>query len=130
MSTFICFAFISVLSNLCHGLSVWLEKLGHARTAKVFKTIAIIASFGSTLLVKFKSTPPSTTSANTFQNYNEFIPCKSFSLLRSWNEFFSYYICFVKRWVNLFPFLNLQDFVKRNNPLCSFKKTDQNFLSI
>ena len=35
-----------------------------------------------------------------------------------------------RRWVNLFPFLNLQDFVKRNNPLCSFKKTDQNFLSI
>ena len=55
-------------------------------------------------------------------------PVSRFRYLQSWNEFFNYYICFLlRRWVNLFPFLNLQDFVKRNNPSCSFKKTDQNF---
>ena len=119
---------VSVLSNLCNGLSVWLERLGYARTATVFKTVAIIASFGSTLLVKFKSAPPSTTSATTFRNYNEFIPCKPFSLLQSRNLFFQSFNMFRQDLrSHSFSFLNLQDFVKRNNPFSIFQENYSKF---
>ena len=56
-----------VLANLCHGLGHFLEKKKKKRMARFCRNVGIIASFGSTLLLKAKPTATTTNTPN---------PCK------------------------------------------------------